>query len=285
MGIQFTSYGPKTRALYFGRKPFTIEKMKTILPTEDRDCIRYVETSLKNKGIRVLTDISVEKMEKGRLTLSNAEVIDAEFCVVAVGRMPNIEGLDCEKAGIKVGDKKEVVVDKEFKTSNPNVYAVGDVTGSIQLAHYASACACRVVAEISGNRSNVPNIDVVPRVTYSIPELASVGLTEVQAKASNKEYKVGRFAYAASGKAMSMDETDGMVKVLVDTNDKIIGAAVVGADADNLIVPFTIAISLGLTASKLATVIYPHPTLSEMILEACEDVHGKAIHKAGRRRS
>ncbi|MEI6080795.1 MAG: FAD-dependent oxidoreductase, partial [bacterium] len=192
--------------------------------------------------------------------------------------------LDCDKAGINVGDKKEVIVDKDFKTSNSGVYAVGDVTGSIQLAHYASACACKVLADMKGS-SLAPNLDVVPRVTYSIPELASVGLTETQAKASGIEHKVGRFAYAASGKAMSMDETDGIVKVLVDTDDKVIGAAVVGADADNLIVPFTMAIALGLKASQLATVIYPHPTLAEMILEVCEDVHGKAIHKGGRRRA
>jgi dihydrolipoamide dehydrogenase len=271
----------------FGVEVTIVEKLKTILPTEDKDCIRYVEASLKNKGVKVMADISVEKIEKGKVILSNSEILEADHCVVAVGRMPNTEGLDCEKAGVKTGDKKEVVTGKDFKTSNSNIYAVGDVTGAIQLAHYASACACRVVAEMAGGNavSSAPNIEVVPRVTYSIPELASVGLTETQAKAENVEYKVGRFAYAASGKAMAMDETDGMVKVLVDKSDKIIGAAVVGADADNLIVPFTMAIALGLTATQLSTVIYPHPTLSEMILEACEDVHGRAVHKAGRRKA
>ncbi len=268
----------------FGSEVTIVEKLKAILPTEDKDCVRYIETSFKNKGVKVLTDISVEKIEKGKVILSNSETITADYCVVAVGRMPNTEGLDCDKAGINVGDKKEVIVDKDFKTSNSGVYAVGDVTGSIQLAHYASACACKVLADMKGS-SLAPNLDVVPRVTYSIPELASVGLTETQAKASGIEHKVGRFAYAASGKAMSMDETDGIVKVLVDTDDKVIGAAVVGADADNLIVPFTMAIALGLKASQLATVIYPHPTLAEMILEVCEDVHGKAIHKGGRRRA
>jgi dihydrolipoamide dehydrogenase len=271
----------------FGVEVTVVEKMKTILPTEDKDCVRYVDASLKNKGVKVMTDISVEKIEKGKVILSNAEILEVDHCVVAVGRMPNTDGLDPEKAGVKIGDKKEVVVGKDFKTSNTNIYAVGDVTGSIQLAHYASACACRVVAGMAGGGavSSAPNTDVVPRVTYSIPELASVGLTETQAKAQNVEYKVGRFAYAASGKAMAMDETDGIVKVLVDASDKIIGAAVVGADADNLIVPFTMAISLGLTATQLSTVIYPHPTLSEMILEACEDVHGRAVHKAGRRKA
>ena len=267
----------------FGSGVTIVEKLKSILPTEDKDCVRYIETSFKNKGVKVLTDISVEKIEKGKITLSNSETITSDYCIVAVGRMPNTEGLDCEKAGINIGDKKEVIVDKDFKTSNKNVYAIGDVTGSIQLAHYASACACKVLADMKGS-SSAPNLDVVPRVTYSIPELASVGLTETQAKASGIEHKVGRFAYAASGKAMSMDETDGVVKVLVDLDDKVIGAAVVGADADNLIVPFTMAIALGLKASQLATVIYPHPTLAEMILEVCEDVHGKAIHKGGRRR-
>jgi len=260
-----------------------VEKLKGIIPTEDRDCVRYVETSLKNKGVKVLCDISVDKIEKGKLHLSNGEVIEADTCVVAVGRGPNTEGLDPEKAGVKKGEKGEITVSDEFLTSNPNIYAVGDVTGSIQLAHYASACALSVVAKIAG-KAKGHNLKVVPRVTYSIPELASVGITETQAKEQGLNYGVGRFAYAAMGKAIAMGETEGIVKVLTDQGDKIIGAAVVGKDADNLIVPFTIAMSLGLTASQLTEAIYPHPTLSEMILEACEDVHGKAIHK-GRKRN
>lgn len=267
----------------FGSEVTIVEKLKTILPTEDKDCVRYVENSLKNKGVKVLTDISVEKIEKGKVLLSNSESINADYCVIAVGRMPNTDGLEQIKAGVNTGERKEILVDKNFKTSNPSIFAVGDVTGSIQLAHYASACMCKIIADLTG--SSAPNIEVVPRVTYSIPEIASVGITETQAKAEGIEHKVGRFSYAASGKAMAMEETEGLVKVLVDKADKVIGAAVVGADADNLIVPFTIAIALGLKSSQLADVIYPHPTLSEMILEVCEDVHGKAIHKAGRRRN
>ena len=260
-----------------------IEKLKGIIPTEDRDCVRHVESSLKNKGIKVMCDISVTKVEKGKLTLSNGEVIEADTCIVAVGRIPTTEGLDCEKAGVNKGEKAEVVVNNDFVTSNSNIYAVGDVTGSIQLAHYASACALNVVAKIAG-KGHGPNLNVVPRVTYSIPELASVGITETQAKEQGLNYNVGRFAYAAMGKAIAMGETEGAVKVITNTEDKIIGAAVVGKDADNLIVPFTIAMALGLTSSQLTEVIYPHPTLSEMILEACEDVHGKAVHK-GRKRN
>ncbi|MEI6093406.1 MAG: dihydrolipoyl dehydrogenase [bacterium] len=269
----------------FGSTVTVVEKLKTILPMEDKDCVRPVENSLKNKGVKVLTDISVEKIEKGKITLSNGEIINADYCVIAIGRMPNTDGLENAKAGVNIGERKEIIVDSNFKTTNPNIYAVGDVTGSIQLAHYASACACKVIAELSGNNALAPNVDVVPRVTYSIPEIASVGITETQAKAGGLEYKVGRFSYAACGKAMTMDETEGLMKVIVDKEDTIIGAAIVGADADNLIVPFTIGMALGLKASQLASVIYPHPTLSEMILEVCEDVHGKAIHKAGRRRN
>ncbi len=260
-----------------------IEKLKGILPTEDRDCVRYVETSLKNKGVKILCDTAVEKIEKGKISLSSGEIIEADMCVVAVGRIPSTAGLDCEKAGIKKGEKGELLVDSDFVTSNPNIYAVGDVIGSIQLAHYASACTLSVVSKITG-KGKGPNLSVVPRVTYSIPELASVGITETQAKEQGVNYNVGRFAYAAMGKAVAIGETDGVVKVLADLNDKIIGAAVVGKDADNLIVPFTIGMALNLTVSQLTEAIYPHPTLSEIILEACEDIHGRAIHK-GRKRT
>jgi len=267
----------------FGCEVTIVEMLKGILPTEDRDCVRYIEASLKGKGIKFYVDTAVEKLEKGKVKLSNGETLEAEHCVVAVGRGPNTEGLNCEKAGVTLGKKGEVTVDKGFKTSNPNIYAVGDVTGGIQLAHYASACACKVVADIAGSKSNV-NLDVIPRVTYSVPELASVGITETEAKEKGVEYKIGRFMYASMGKALAINATEGMMKVITDANDKVIGAAVVGKDADNLIVPFTIAVGLGLTATQLSSIVYPHPTLSEMILETCEDVHGKAIHK-GRRRN
>lgn len=260
-----------------------IEKLKGILPTEDRDCVRYVESSLKNKGVKIFTDVSVEKIEKGKLSLSNGDTIEADTCVVAIGRGPNTEGLDLEKAGIKKGDKGQVLVDTEFSTNVTNIYAVGDVTGSIQLAHYASACALNVVAKIA-KKGKGPNLNVVPRVTYSIPELASVGLTETQIKEQGIEYKIGRFSYSAMGKAIAMGETEGFVKVMTDSNDKLLGACIVGKDADNLMIPFTMAMALNLTCEQLTEFIYPHPTLSEIILEACEDVHGKAIHK-GRKRT
>ena len=181
-----------------GAEVTIVEKMKGLLITEDRDTVRYVEASLKNKGVKVYTDVAVEKIEKGKVTLGNGEVLDADLCVVAIGRIPNTQGLNPEKAGVKIGSKGELPVNDNFKTNNPAVFAVGDVTGSIQLAHYASACACKVVADIAGSHHR-PKLDVVPRVTYSIPELASVGITEAKAKELGTNYKVGRFAYAALG--------------------------------------------------------------------------------------
>jgi dihydrolipoamide dehydrogenase len=266
-----------------GMEVTIVEKMKGILITEDRDTVRYVEASLKAKGIRLYTDVEVTKIEKGKLMLGNGETLEADTCVVAIGRVANTQGLEPQKAGVTLGNRKEIIVDKDFKTSNPNIFAVGDVTGSIQLAHYASACACKVAADMAGSH-HYQKLDVVPRVTYSLPELASVGHTEMSAKEQGLSFKVGRFAYAALGKALAMNETEGFVKVLADENDKIIGAAAVGADAENLIAPFTIAIALGLKVSDLTSVIYAHPTLSEIILEACEDVSGSAIHK-GRKRN
>lgn len=266
-----------------GSEVTIIEKLNGILATEDKDCIRPIETSLKKRGIRLITGTAVEKIEMGKIILSTGEVIESEKCILAIGRKPNIEGLNLNNANVKIGEKGEIEVDDAFQTSAPSIYALGDVVGGIQLAHYASATATRVVEALYSKKQNLPILSSIPRVVYSIPELASVGLTETQAKEQKIEYKIGRFAYAASGKAMAMDETEGMIKVIADPNDKIIGATVVGKDADNLIVPFTMAVALNLTASDLSKVVYPHPTLSEMILEACEDLHGKAIHKPGRR--
>jgi dihydrolipoamide dehydrogenase len=266
-----------------GSEVTIIEKLSGILTTEDKDCVRPIETALKKKGIRVITGTAVEKIEAGKIILATGELIESEKCILAIGRKPNIEGLNLNNANVKIGEKGEIEVDDKFQTSASSIYAVGDVVGGIQLAHYASATASRVVETLYSKKQNLPILSAIPRVIYSIPELASVGTTETQAKEQKLEYKVGRFAYAASGKAMAMDETEGMIKVIADSNDKIIGTTIVGKDADNLIVPFTMAIALGLTATDLCKVVYPHPTLSEIILEACEDLHGKAIHKPGRR--
>jgi dihydrolipoamide dehydrogenase len=266
-----------------GSEVTIIEKLTGILPTEDKDCVRIVETALKRKGVRILTGISVVKIEQGKITLETGEVIESEKCILAIGRKPNTEGLNLNNVNIATGEKGEIKVDNTFKTSVSSIYAVGDVTGGIQLAHYASAVASKVVNDLYSKKQNAPILSAIPRVIYSIPELASVGLTETQVKEQKLEHKVGRFAYAASGKAMAIDEIEGMIKVIASPNDKIIGAAVVGKDADNLIVPFTMAIALGLTVGDLSKVVYPHPTLSEMIQEVCEDVHGQAVHKPARR--
>lgn len=266
----------------FGKKVTIVEKMAQLLITEDKDSVKFVENSLKSKGIEVFLDNGVKSIEKGKVVLEKGEILESDYAVIAIGRIPNTDGLNLDLANINLGERKEIKIDKDFKTSNSNIYAVGDVAGGIQLAHYASATACKVVASIAG-KDYSQNTYVVPRITYSIPMIASVGDSEKMAKEKGLNYKVGRFSYSASGKAMAMNETEGMVKVLV-SDDKIIGAAVVGADADNLITSFTIAIALGISINDMVKVLYPHPTLSEIILEACEDTHGMAIHKPGRRR-
>ncbi|MBN1115231.1 MAG: dihydrolipoyl dehydrogenase, partial [Oligoflexia bacterium] len=258
-----------------------IEKLKDILSTEDSDAVRLVESSLKKYGIRIYKDTSVERIENGLLELSNGERISADKCIVAVGRRPDTDGLCCDAAKIKLAAGGAVTVDGNFRTTNPDVYAVGDVTGGIQLAHYASAVACRVVADIAGKQSNI-NIEAVPRVVYSVPELASVGITEQEAKMKGIDYKAGKFMYGANGRALVSDTATGFIKVLSDNDGIILGATVAGSNADLLIVPFTIAMATRLSVEDLASVIYPHPTLAEMIGEACDDLHGHSIHK-GRR--
>jgi dihydrolipoamide dehydrogenase len=266
----------------FGMDVTIVEKMPQILINEDKDMTRPIETSFRKKGIKLITGVGVKKIEKGKVILENDKQLISDKCVIAIGRIPNTKNLDPEKAGIKVGEKGEILVNKDFLTHNKNIYAVGDVVGGIQLAHYASAMACKVVAGIA-EKDYAPNLDFIPSVTYSIPELATIGMTEKKAKEEGIEYRVGKFMYAANGKALSMGETGGAIKILANKDDKLIGASIVGHGADNLIMPLVVGVSLNLKASDLAKLVYPHPTLSEIILEALEDLHGKAIHKPKRR--
>lgn len=258
-----------------------IEKEPGLLPLEDRDCVRFVDLSLKKKGIKVFCNSGVEKIEKGFLHLQNGNKLEADICFVAIGRRSNTDGLHLDNARVNVDEKGAVTVNDNFRTSNENIYAVGDVNGKIQLAHYASACSVSVIESILEHKSLL-NLTTVPRVTYTIPEIASVGINETQANAAGLAFKIGRVMYGIIGKAVAMGETDGIAKVIVDENDVVIGASIAGKDAENLLSIFTLACAMKIKVTELASIIYPHPSLSEIILEVCEDVHGRSIHKMNR---
>lgn len=261
----------------FGKNITIVEKEDGILGMQDKDAIRLLELSMKKKGIIVKKGLGVTKLETGKVFLENGETILCDKCVIAIGRIPNTKNLSLEKAGIELGKRGEVLVDENFLTSNKNIYAVGDVNGKIQLAHFASSSALKVIHTIS-NKEFYTNLDLVPQVTYTMPEIASIYSKNFD-KINDKSFK---FLLGGLGKAIAINVNEGFCKIFINREEYITGAVMVGPDADNLINIFTLAINSNFKVHNLTGIIYPHPSLSEVILETAEDANSLAIHKLRR---
>ncbi|KZL89206.1 dihydrolipoyl dehydrogenase [Clostridium magnum] len=260
-----------------------IEMLPEILPRQDLDAIKVLRKSLEKSGIKILTDTKLAGIEKDSNGLKvNYETKIGKDCVVvekvlmSVGRKPElgvINGLPIET------DRKGIVVDDYLKTSIPNIYAIGDVTGKVMLAHVATHQAITAVRNALGHEEKM-NYKVIPACIYTHPEIASVGLTEEEAKEQYGNIKVGKFSFSACGKAMTIGETEGFVKIVSDTKwNEILGVHIVGPHATELIAEGALAIKLQCTVEELTETIHAHPTLSECVMEASLDVIGEAIHK------
>ncbi|WP_305041554.1 dihydrolipoyl dehydrogenase [Geoalkalibacter sp.] len=272
----------------FGTRVTVVEQLPTLLARTDRQAVREVEKSFKELGVRVQTETTVESLEvaDGRVLvkLSGGRELEVEKVLVAVGRSPNSSGLGLEEAGVRTDEKGAILVDEGMRTSRSNVFAIGDVTNLIQLAHVASYQAGIAVTNALGGEAKA-DYRVVPSAIFTLPEIGQVGLTEDEAKEQGLAVKIGRFAYQASGKALCDGETRGLVKILAAADDdRILGASFVGQDASALVAEAAAAMQAGMTAQALGRTIHAHPSLPEMLMEAAEDVHGLAIHKAGRKR-
>lgn len=271
----------------FGTQVTVVEALPNILANSDRQVVREVEKSFREQKITVHTETSVENLEVGEdgvtARLSDGRSLQTEKVLIAVGRRPNSSDMGIEEAGVKL-ERGAVVVDDHLRTSAEGIFAIGDVTGGIQLAHVASYQAGIAVENALGGDRTV-DYSIVPSAIFTWPEVAQVGLSEEQCKERGLEYNVGRFAYQATSKALCEGETLGSIKLMVrkDT-DEILGAAVAGADASTLIAEVAAAMAAGMTSERLGEVIHAHPTLPEMVKEAAEDVHGLAVHKVGRRK-
>lgn len=273
----------------FGSRVTLVEQMPTLLARTDRQVVREVEKGLRELGVAVHVGTSVEAVtieaEGARLQLSGVpESLAVERVLVAVGRVPNSAGLGLETAGVKL-ERGAVVVDNGLHTSHPDIFAIGDVTGGIQLAHVASYQAeIAVVNALGGDRT--VDYRVVPSCIFTLPEVGQVGLSEEECKAQGLAVEVGRFAYQASSKALCDGEPQGLVKIVAAHDDgRILGGVVVGAEASALIAEVATAMACGQSAAQLGAVIHAHPTLPELIKEAAEDADGRAVHKIGRRRA
>jgi dihydrolipoamide dehydrogenase len=271
----------------FGTKVTIVETLPELLARTDRQAVKEVEKTLKEMGATLRTGTSVEALEIGdpgvRARFSSGEEETFDKVLVAVGRLPLTEGLGLEEAGVTV-ENGAIKVDERMRTSQAGIYAIGDVTNIIQLAHVASYQAEIAVKNIMGEEARA-DYRVVPSAIFTLPEIAQVGLTEDDCRSQGRAIEVGRFSYQAGSKAICEGETRGLIKVLTDAADgAIIGACMVGAEASTMIAEVTVAMQQRLTATQLGEIIHAHPTMPEMTREAAEDSAGLAVHKVGRRR-
>ena len=198
---------------------------------------------------------------------------------MAVGRKPNSQNLGLENAGIKIDQKGFITVDSQLRTNVKNIFAIGDVASQPLLAHKASKEGLVAAEVMAGNTKEHLDVRAMPGAVFTDPEIATVGLTEEEAKKQGYTTKTGKFPFMASGRALAMNETNGMVKVVTDAKtDQILGVHMIGPEVSELIAEATLAIELGATAEDLALTVHTHPTLPEALMEAAEAVHGKAIH-------
>jgi dihydrolipoamide dehydrogenase len=266
----------------FGSEVTMVEMMPRAISTEDEELSIILERELKKKKIRLMTNVKVEdikfKEDKVEVFLSNGQSIEAEKILVSVGRSMNSKDIGLENIGVKTGQRGEIIINNKMETNVEGIYAVGDVTDGIMLAHVASREGI-VAAENAVGRNCFMRYDVVPSTIFTSPEIASVGLREREALERGYEIKVGRFQFRALGKAHAVGEISGVVKIIADRHsDKILGTHIIGPHASELIHEAALAIEGGLTTRDIADIIHAHPTLSEAIMEAAEDVHDSAIH-------
>ena len=259
-----------------------LEMMPHILPNEDPDTIRPLEKQFRKDKIKVSCGKGVEKVEKTsdgvKVTLADGSEYEAELCLVSIGRRPVSRGIGLEEAGVEANERGYIAINEYMQTSVPDIYAIGDVVPTIQLAHVASYEAFVAVDHICGE-PRATDFRAVPRCIYTSPEVAGVGITETEAEAKGIHLNVGRFDMMALGKAKAAGHTEGFVKILTDDDDVIVGGTVVGSHATELLEAITLAVHFKLTAKQLGESIFPHPTLGEAILEAVHDVHHLSVHK------
>jgi dihydrolipoamide dehydrogenase len=268
----------------FGSKVTFVEALPSILPGSDPECVQVVARKAKKLGLNILVGAKAQGVtEKGShavLTVErNGETIEleADKILVCVGRRPNIENLGLEIAGVKtVGGF--ITVDREMRTNVPTIFAIGDVAGQPMLAHKASREA-EVAAEVIAGRPAAMDAQVIPAVVFTDPEIASAGLTSEEAEKRGHKVKVGKFPFAALGRAIANLDTDGFAKVVTDADSGLLlGVHIVGNGAGDLISEAALAIEMGASTADLALTIHPHPTLPEAIMEAAKASLGEAIH-------
>lgn len=266
-----------------GSKVVMVEQAEHILPEEDRDTAKCLHDQLQKAGVDILTSAAVKQLD----SISKKVVVEkehgerceiqADHCLVAIGRKPRMEELNLEQIGIEF-DRNGIFVNEHMQTNLPHIYACGDVTGGIQLAHAAFHEGTIAASHASGEDVKV-NEQVIPRCIYTSPEIASVGLNEESARQQYGEIRIGTFAFSANGKALILNQSSGQVKVIVEPQyQEILGVSIIGPNATELIGQAAVMMHTELTADTLEQFIAAHPTLSEAIHEALLQTNGRAVH-------
>jgi dihydrolipoamide dehydrogenase len=259
-----------------------VEMMNRAVATEDHEVSELLEREFRKKKIKLFTKTGVQKVELrddgAHAFVTDGKELVAEKVLVSIGRTLNSDNIGLETVGIERGKKSEIVVNSRMETTVPGIYAIGDVVGGMLLAHVASREGIVAASNAMGIDA-VMDYSAVPAAIFTSPEIASVGLREFQAAEKGLKIRTGRFLFRGLGKAHAIGEIAGFIKVIADeATDRIVGAHIVGPHASDLIHEYAVAMQNGLTARDIARTIHAHPTLSEGLMEAAEDVHGEAIH-------
>jgi len=269
-----------------GSEVHVIEYLDHITPGMDKEISNEFMKILKKQGINFHMQHKVEKIKKNNnnavvSTISSEGTkkdFECDVVLISVGRKPNTEGLNLQKIGVELDEKKRVKTDKNFKTNQDNIFAIGDVISGPMLAHKAEDEGIAAAENIAGQSGHV-NYDTIPGVIYTSPEVASIGKTEEQLKELNVKYKIGKFSFMANSRAKAIDDTDGFVKILADEKtDKVLGAHLIGPHAGELIGEIGIAMEFGGSSEDIARTCHAHPTFSEAVKEAALSVDKRAIH-------
>ena len=281
IGVEFSTVWSS-----YGVDVTIVEMLPRIVPLEDEEVSAELEKAFKKRGIKVLAGHKVEAVETTdsgvRVTVSsNGEnkVLEAEQALVAIGFRPNSRDLGLEDVGVKVSERGFVEIDERMQTNVPGIYAIGDVTGKLMLAHVGSAMGILAAEAIAGHEIHPLNYEMMPRATYCQPQVASFGLTEAQAKERGYSVKVGRFPFQANGKALGLGDYAGWVKLVVDEKyGELLGASMIGPEVTELLPELTLAQMMELTPAEIARNVHAHPTISEALMEAAHGAEGQAIH-------
>ncbi|MCH8108824.1 MAG: dihydrolipoyl dehydrogenase, partial [Chloroflexi bacterium] len=269
----------------YGAAVTIVELLPRLIPQEDEELSQQLERAFKRQGIKAMVGASVSGIivsgNKAEVTVAiegGQTVIECDKVLVAVGVQGNTDGIGLESVGVET-DRSFITIDDHMQTNIPGIYAIGDVTGKMLLAHVASAQGVTAVETIAGLNPPQLDYDMMPRAIYCKPQVASFGLTEAQAREKGLSIKVGKFPLSASGKALALGETDGLVKLVIDAEvGEILGVHMIGAEVTELLGELAMTKLLEGTTTELGWLVHPHPTISEALKEAALAVDGQAIH-------